>query len=55
MKCKNCGHEMELEETYTYYNSDTEIEVEEHWWCPNCDATPTRHVDYTMALERWSD
>ena len=52
MECKNCYKEMELEETYTYYSDDTHIEVEEHWWCPLCDATPTRFITYQMVKER---
>jgi len=52
MKCLNCQKEMELEDTYTYFNSDTEIEVEEHWWCPNCDATPTLFATYQLVMER---
>jgi hypothetical protein len=53
MKCKNCDKEMELVETDTYYFDDTHIEVEEHWWCPACDATPARFVTYQMVKERW--
>ena len=54
MKCRECSHIMELEETYTHYN-DNEMKVEEHWWCPHCDATPTRFVTYTQTDERWEE
>lgn len=56
MKCQKCQHDMmELEETHTFYNSETEMEVEEYWWCPNCDATPTRFAIYIQAKERWEE
>ena len=52
MKCPNCQKEMELEECYRYQISDTELEIEEHWWCPHCDAMPTRFVTYKAEKER---
>lgn len=55
MKCKKCDHEMELEEYFFSYEDDVTVEVEEHWWCPDCDATPTRFVTYEIKKERWED
>ena len=55
MKCPKCKDEMFLEEFYRYQDSDTELEIEEHWWCPACDATPTRIVTYQMVKERWEE
>lgn len=54
MKCPKCNYESELEETYTYYiNDDTELQVEEHYWCPECNYLGKRLLTYKLLKEKW--
>jgi rubredoxin len=55
MKCPHCGFRMELNEYYNYYVNDTTLTIDEYWWCPNCDATPSRMITITQSEERWED
>lgn len=55
MICPNCGSIMELDEYHNYYVNNTTLTIDEYWWCPNCDATPSRMITVTQAEERWED
>mgnify|MGYP002524240600 CR=1 FL=1 len=47
MKCKNCGEELLMYETFEDYSEDV-LRVEEHWECHNCDRTFAREMTYKL-------
>ena len=55
MKCPNCDCLMEMEDyDVSFRDNDEQVELIQHYWCPNCNKTLKYVILYTKEKE-WEE